>query len=74
MTRVVTTTVTAAVCDLCDGEGTLLVLDLGRRTTTGELPCPGCCCAVCGKPTDTPPVCAHCDAVEDAAAQRRSDR
>lgn len=69
------TTPEVIVCDLCDGDGTLLVLDLGpSRSTSTSLPCPGCCCTICGKPTDTPPVCAHCDAVEDAAAQRRADR
>lgn len=32
----------ATVCDLCGGEGTLLVLDLGQHTTSGDLPCPWC--------------------------------
>lgn len=31
-------------------------------------------CAVCGKPTDTPPECGDCFAAEDARAVRRSDR
>jgi hypothetical protein len=31
-------------------------------------PCEACCCAICGDPTDTAPVCA-----EETAAKRRGD-
>jgi hypothetical protein len=37
-------------------------------------PCPGCCCEVCGQPTDTPPECARCACAEEARAKRSADR
>jgi hypothetical protein len=36
-------------------------------------PCEACCCAICGDPTDTAPVCAFCDIAEETAAKRRGD-
>lgn len=72
----------AEACDLCGGEGTLPVLDLQPfevRDGTGwlrrvdEMPCPRCCCTVCGSVTDTPPVCLTCEARLDAEFERRQD-
>jgi hypothetical protein len=41
------------VCPECDGEEHLL-------TIHGSVPCHGCCCSSCGKPTPTPPNCREC--------------
>ena len=40
---------------------------------TAYRPCFNCCCEVCWKPTDTPPLCRDCDIAQDAAYERRQD-
>jgi hypothetical protein len=45
----------------------------GSREMPDFLPCPECCCEVCGKETDTPPECGDCALTEDDAARRRAD-
>ncbi len=61
----------ATACRACDGEGVLVV-----RTSVEviEVPCARCSCAICGRPTSTPPICLRCDTIDDASHRRRADR
>lgn len=43
------------------------------RLTRLPQPTPMARCEICSDPTDTPPVCARCDADEEAFWKRRSD-
>ena len=65
-----------SVCATCDGERVVAEDCLKpecRSCPTATLPCPDCCCEVCGKPTDTPPECRDCAVAEETAAKRRAD-
>jgi hypothetical protein len=44
-----------------------------REALLVEIPCPGCCCRVCGKP-GAAPECGRCFDTENALADRREDR
>lgn len=59
-------------CDVCDGDQAVVVGEIDGMVQLE--PCTGCCCGVCGDPTDTPPECARCQTAEDARAVRRADR
>lgn len=58
-------------CGTCLGETTVVV---EQRGTEVEVPCPGCCCVICGQTTTTPPECLDCFCREDVSAVRRADR
>lgn len=60
----------AVVCPTCLGDTTVAV---ERHGVEVEVPCPGCCCGICGATTDTPPECLACFCREDASAKRRAD-
>ena len=63
------------VCRFCGGEETMPVIEMrGNVVEVAKvLPCPFCCCDICGQPTDTPPVCARCDIADDDRYRRLRD-
>lgn len=58
------------VCPTCQGEEWLVIQ---RGAFSLDVPCPGCCCRVCGKP-GAGPECGRCFDEENARAERREDR
>lgn len=55
-------------CGTCGGDE---LISIGGPDT---VPCPECCCQICGKPTTMPPECLDCAADEESKAKRREDR
>lgn len=62
----------AQPCKVCDG-ARVMQWESGEHGT-GFLPCVGCCCEICGMPTQTPPECGRCAIRADTTARRRADR
>ena len=62
------------VCPTCEGNeevGSLVRDHDGAVIEILFLPCPDCCCEVCGEPTPTPPLCeTHQRENDDAAATK----
>lgn len=59
------------VCPSCEGEE---FIEFEWESRTFTLPCPECCCLICGKPGQRRSECDRCFTAEDALAVRRADR